>query len=537
MPAPGTGTLELGDSDGAVKVYTLTSDMADWLSWENERTLTWSQANDLYRTTVDKVLAKAEAKKAKEKAEAENKKAEKDDDAEDEDADADAEESEATEESEEPDPNDPEKITVTVMVDRLKPEGTLVLDGGRLITMAGDNHEEVIENGRIVVEGSRITAVGPASSVSIPDGAKVVDTSGMTLMPGLVDAHAHMGYNAMDILPQRDWQYYANLAYGVTATMDPSASTHLVFAQSEMVEAGIVKGPRIYSTGFILYGADISGRAPTKTYEDALRHVKRMKQYGAFAIKSYMQPKRIQRQWYVKACRELEMLNFPEGGGNFEGNMGMILDGHTGIEHTTPVAPLYEDILQMWSATEVGYTPTFLVAYGGIAGEHWFYQNTTPLFQDEKVKRFTPKATVESRSRRLKMAGFEGDFFHMTVAESAGELLRRGVYVNLGQHGQRQGIGCHWDLWALAQGGVSNIDVLKAGTINPASYIGLGADMGSLEAGKLADIAVLSGNPLEDIRQTNTVEMVVKNGELFDANSMNQEWPVEVEREAFMWEE
>jgi hypothetical protein len=345
-----------------------------------------------------------------------------------------------------------------------------------------------------------------------------------------------MGYNAMDILPQRDWQYWANLAYGVTATMDPSASTHLVFAQSEMVEAGVMKGPRIWSTGFILYGADIPGRAPTKSYEDAYRHVKRMKDYGAFAIKSYMQPKRIQRQWYVKACRELDMLNFPEGGGNFEGNMGMILDGHTGIEHTTPVAPLYEDVLRMWSATEVGYTPTFLVAYGGISGEEWFYLNETPLFDDEKIQRFTPKAAIESRARRLGMAGFEGDYFHMTVAESATELLRRGVDVNLGQHGQRQGLGCHWDMWCLAQGGATSMEVLKFGTINPARYIGLDGQIGSLEEGKLADIAILSGNPLEDIRETNTVQMVVKNGELFDANSMDQVWPDEQERAAFMWE-
>ncbi|RKZ16835.1 amidohydrolase [bacterium] len=545
MPAPGTGTLDLGDDDGGVKVYALTDDMADWLSFEDAGTLTWSQANDFYRTTVDRVVAKALAAEAKAKAE-EEAADEGDDEADDEEpateADTDADDADdaavaAEAEETEPDPNDPDKVTITVTVPRARPEGTLVLDGGRLITMAGEAHDEVIENGRVVIEGHRITAVGEASSISIPDGAHVIDTTGMTIIPGLVDAHAHMGYNAMDILPQRDWQYYANLAYGVTATMDPSASTHLVFAQSEMVEAGVMKGPRVYSTGFILYGADISGRAPTKSYEDAYRHVKRMKQYGAIAIKSYMQPKRIQRQWYVKACRELEMLDFPEGGGNFEGNMGMILDGHTGIEHTTPIAPLYEDVLQMWSATEVGYTPTFLVAYGGISGEDWFYQNTTPLFEDEKIQRFTPKATIESRSRRPGVMGYEGDWFHQTVAASATELLRRGTFVNLGQHGQRQGLGCHWDMWALSQGGATSLEALQFATINPARYIGLGAEIGSLEAGKLADIAILSGNPLEDIRESNTVEMVVKNGELFDANTMDQAWPVQTTRAPFMWDE
>lgn len=544
MPLPGTGTLELGDSDGGLKVYALTKDMADWVHWQDATTLTWTAANVLHRTTVDQVIAKAEAEKAaakakadaaKEKAKEEKKDAAKtaseaEADAEAE-AEVEAEEEAATEAA--ADPFAPESITITLEVPRARPQGTLVIDHARLITMKGD---EVIENGRLVIEGQRITAVGSAASVEIPAGAKVIDAQGLTAIPGLVNAHAHMGYNSMDVLPQRDWQYYANLAYGVTSTMDPSASTHLVFAQSEMVEAGVVKGPRVYSTGFILYGADIPGRAPTNSYEDALRHVKRMKQYGAFAIKSYMQPKRIQRQWFVKACRELEMLNFPEGGGNFENNMGMILDGHTGIEHTTPVAPLYEDILQMWSHTEVGYTPTFLVAYGGISGENWFYQHAGPVWADAKLARFTPRAVIESRSRRLSSHAYDGDYFHMKVAASANDLIERGVLVNLGEHGQRQGLGAHWDLWALSHGGTSNHDVLRAGTLFPATYIGLGSQLGSLEAGKLADVVLLGADPLEDIRNTNTVRYTIKNGELFDADSMDQVWPVQVERAPFLFE-
>jgi hypothetical protein len=424
-------------------------------------------------------------------------------------------------------------VTIDLRVPRAAPSGTVVIDGARLITMKGD---EVIENGRLVITGNRLTAVGAAAGVTIPAGAEVIDAKGLTAMPGLVDAHAHMGYGSLDILPQRDWQYFANLAYGVTATMDPSASTHLVFAQSEMVEAGLMTGPRIYSTGFILYGADIAGRAQTNSYEDALRHVRRLKKQGAFAIKSYMQPKRIQRQWYIKACREEQMLDFPEGGGNFENNMGMILDGHTGIEHTTPVAPLYDDVQQMWSRTAVGYTPTFLVAYGGLSGENWFYQHEPPIWDDAKLTRFTPRAVVESRARRLDKQAYDGDWHHMTVARSANELLRKGVMVNLGAHGQRQGLGCHWDLWALSQGGTANHDVLRAGTINPARYIGLGDLLGSLEVGKLADVILLEGNPLQDIRQTNTVRWTIKNGAVYDARTMDQTWPDQVKRLPFVWQ-
>jgi Tol biopolymer transport system component/imidazolonepropionase-like amidohydrolase len=528
MPLPGTGTLDLAESDGSVKVYKLSEDLADWIGWADETTITWASAHSFYKQSVDEVLARAQAEldEAQRKTSGEGNGSA-----------ADGAEVEAAGEPSEPeteeDPFAPEEIELVLELPRDVPEGTLVLDGARLITMNGD---EVIERGTVVIDGNRISALGPQGTVEVPDGAQVVDLSGMTAIPGLVDAHAHMGYNGLDVLPQRDWQYYANLAYGVTSTMDPSASTQLVFAQAEMVETGVMKGPRIYSTGFILYGADIAGRAPIKSYEDALRHVQRLKKLGAFAVKSYMQPQRRQRQWLVKACREEQMLNFPEGGGNFENNLGMILDGHTGIEHAIPVAPLYEDVLQMWSRTDVGYTPTLLVAYGGLGAEHWFYQNDPPVFEDPKLTRFTPRATLESRARRLSVHAYEGDWFHVPVAASANELLNRGVLVNLGAHGQRQGLGCHWDLWALAQGGTKPHDVLRAGTILPATYIGLKRQLGSLEAGKLADIAILAANPLENIRNTNTVRWVVKNGELFDAESMDQVHPAAVERLPFLWE-
>ncbi len=515
MPLPGTGPLELGDSDGSVKVYKLTEMLADWISWEDDQTITWAEANELHRQTLAHLFA-AEAKK---KDEEESSKEESEDE-------VDATEDHAFEAA---------VVTIDLEVARARPKGILVLEHARIITMEGD---EVIEDGAVVIEGNRISQVGPSAEISLPPKVdRVMDLEGKTLMPGLIDVHAHMGYDSMDVFPQHDWQYYANLAYGVTATMDPSASTHLVFGQSEMVEAGIMKGPRIYSTGFILYGADILGRTPTKSFEDALRHVRRMKKMGAFAIKSYMQPKRIQRQWFVEACRQEQMLDFPEGGGNFENDMGMILDGHTGVEHAIPVAPLYADVRNMWSRTQVGYTPTFLVAYGGISGEEWFYQHEDPIWADPKLTRFTPKAVVESRARRLSLHAYEGDYFHIEVAKSAVALQRSGVMVNLGGHGQRQGLGCHWDLWSLAQGGASPHEVLKMGTISPATYIGLDSLMGTVSEGKLADLIVLDGNPLEDVRNTNTVRWTIKNGEVFDASTMDEIYPEQIRRGAFVWEE
>jgi Tol biopolymer transport system component/imidazolonepropionase-like amidohydrolase len=509
LPLAGTAPLELGDSDGAVRVKKLSDGLADWIHWTDASTVTWAAGPTMFVQSMEKAWAESEEKS--------------DESDEDEDEEDDA-----------PDPNAPDSIELVMEQPRHRPSGTLILSGARLITMNGD---EIIDDGVIVIDGNRIVAIGRrGGDVEIPAGGHVVDARGMTAIPGLVDAHAHLGYGGLDINPQRDWRYFANLAYGVTTTMDPSASTQLVFAQSEMVEAGVMKGPRIYSTGFILYGADIPGKAPTNSLDDARKHVKRLKTLGAFAVKSYMQPRREQRQWYIKAAREAEMLVFPEGGGNFEANMGMILDGHTGIEHTAPPANLYDDVVQFWSATEVGYTPTLLVSYGGLSGENYFYQHEEPVWQNQKLLRFTPRADLIARSRRLGVFAYDDDWNHMLVAASAKKLIEKGVMVNMGAHGQRQGLGCHWELWAIAQGGASNHDVLRCGTISPARYIGLGDEIGSLEEGKLADIVLLGADPLTDIRNTDTVRFVVKNGELFDADTMDQIWPVSSTRGAFVWE-
>lgn len=509
MPRAGRQVLDLGDSDGSVAVKKLSDGLADWLHWTDANTITWAAGPTVYRQTLDKLLAEPEKE-------------------------AEAEDGEDESEEETPDPNAPEEIELVLEVPRHRPSGQVAIVGATILTMDGDR---VVENGVVLVEGNRITAVGPRSQVEIPaDVDHTVDATGMVVVPGFIDAHAHMGYGGLDIHPQRDWRYYANLAYGVTTTMDPSASTHLVFAQSEMVEAGIMVGPRIYSTGFILYGADIPGKAPVSSLDDARQHVRRLKTLGAFAVKSYMQPQRKQRQWLVEAAREEEMLNFPEGGGNFEYNLGMILDGHTGIEHSVPVTPLHDDVIEFWKRTEVGYTPTLLVSYGGLSGEHWFYQNEPPIFEDDKLQSFVPHRFIQSRARRLNIHAYPGDWHHMDVAASAKRLVDAGVKVNVGGHGQLQGLGAHWEMWALSQGGMDPMDVLRCATTFGAHYIGLDDELGTVETGKVADLVVLAADPRDDIRNTNSVRWVVKNGELFDADTMDRLHPEATPRAPFVWQ-
>jgi imidazolonepropionase-like amidohydrolase/Tol biopolymer transport system component len=443
----------------------------------------------------------------------------------DEDAAEDAEDGEAEE------PAEPAEYAINLEVPRARPDGVVALVGGRIITMNGD---EVIENGTVVIDGNRIAAVGPAGSVAMPDGARTFDVSGKTLIPGLIDAHAHLSYDSLDVNAQRNPQYFANLAYGVTTAHDPSASTHTVFSQAEMVGAGTMVGPRIFSTGFILYGALIPDMAIINSYADALSHVQRLKSVGAVSVKSYMQPRRDQRQWVIRAAREEGMLVMPEGGGDFPVNMGMIMDGHSGIEHSLSVGELYNDVVSLFAASRSGYTPTLLVGYGGQPAENWFYQHYN-VWENEKLQQFFPPRRIDARSRRRGMSA-EDDFNHKRIAAHLKQIDDAGGLVNLGAHGQLQGLGAHWEMWAMTHGGMEAHRALRVATINGAEYLGMDSDLGSIETGKLADIAVLDKNPLESIENSDSVSLTVINGVVYDANSMDQLWPRQVERGNFYFQ-
>jgi imidazolonepropionase-like amidohydrolase/Tol biopolymer transport system component len=425
-------------------------------------------------------------------------------------------------------------IKIGLVLNTDKPKGKIAFKGATIITMKG---EEVIKNGTIITDGNRIVSVGPSESVTIPSDAKVIDATGKTIMPGFVDVHAHLGTFRYGLSPQKQWSYFANLAYGVTTTHDPSSNSEMCFSQSEMVKAGYMTGPRIYSTGIILYGAEGDFKAVINNLEDAKSALRRTKAFGAFSVKSYNQPRRDQRQQVIEAARELKMEVVPEGGSHFFHNMSMILDGHTGIEHNIPVATLYNDVVQLWKNSETGYTPTLIVCYGAMSGENYWYQHTN-VWEKERLLKYTPRSVVDTRSRhRVMVPEEEYEWGHIQVSKSCRKLEDAGVKVNLGAHGQLQGLGAHWELWMLAQGGMTNMQALQCATINGAHYIGLDKDLGSLEVGKLADMILLDKNPLDDIHNSETVKYTMVNGRLYDCETMNEIGNYDKKRAHFYWEE
>ncbi len=409
------------------------------------------------------------------------------------------------------------KIGLKLKSDR--PEGKIALRNARIITMKGS---EVIERGTVLVEGNKIVAVGPANRVAIPRDAKIIDCTGKTIMPGLIDVHGHLGNFRYGISPQQQWHYFANLAYGVTTAHDPSSNSEMIFSQAEMIRAGHMIGPRLYSTGNILYGAEGDFKAVINSLEDARSAIRRTAAYGAFSVKSYNQPRRDQRQQVIQAARELGIIVVPEGGSFFYHNLSMVADGHTGVEHNIPVAPLYDDVIQFWAQTKTHNTPTLIVNYGGLNGEYYWYQHTN-VWEKERLLRFTPRAVIDSRARHRTMAPEEEyKNGHILTSQSCKKLQDAGVNINLGAHGQLQGLGAHWELWMFQQGGMSNMQALRSATINGAVYLGMDKEIGSLEPGKLADLLVLDKNPLENIRNSEFIRYTMLNGRLYDADTMNE---------------
>jgi imidazolonepropionase-like amidohydrolase len=484
LPEFASEAIDLNFESPAIPLRRLTTQGGNYATWQNDSTLAWVFTNRVFRQHVN---------------------------------------------AEEPD----EITRIALTVERPRPNGRIAFTNTRLITMEG---ERVIEDGTIVVDGNRIVAIGRSGEVAVPGDAEVVDARGKTIMPGIVDVHAHMHYAAFETFPEQKWEYIANLAYGVTSTYDPSSHNLDVFAQQEMVEADEMIGPRIFSSGDVIYGTesvfpvvyeDIS------SIDDARDIVARFTAYSPEMIKEYMQPRRDSRQWLAQAAREHRVMITAEGGGDLVLDMTLVLDGYSAFEHALPIAPLYKDVVELVAESRVHYTPTLIVGYGGATLEQVMVTREN-IHENQKLRRFTPEPELDRWRRWQFVPEEEWHFLH--IAQSAAKMTKRGGYVTLGAHGNRQGLGAQWELWGLHMGGLTNMEALRSATSLAAEKIGYAEDLGRLGTGMLADFLVLNSNPLEDIRSTADIQYVIKNGVVWDAESMMQIYPERKPLERFFWQ-
>ena len=514
--------LVLGAKAKGLPLARVTGDGGDYLHWSGDK-LHWSLGPTLWSVSARDALDKAKPGSAKP------------DTAKPDTAKPDT----AKPDTAKPDTAKPDTATAAAKATSVdlgmdwpadEPAVFMALVGARIVTMRGD---EVLQDGTLLWRGSRIVAVGPRDKVTVPKGATVLDGKGLTAMPGLIDVHNHGSQGGDGITPQQNFGNLSLLSFGVTTLHDPSNHTATVFAAAELQRAGRIVAPRIFSTGTILYGAKATITAEVDSLKDARRHMRRLKAWGAFSVKSYNQPRRDQRQQVLTAARELGMMVVPEGGALFMHNMTQVVDGHTGVEHAIPLATAYDDVLQLWGQSKVGYTPTLNVAYGGLGGENYWYTNSD-VDTHPRLGHFVPPFAIDPRARRPHAAPLD-EYNHIAAAKFATQLLRAGGRVQLGAHGQREGLGVHWELWSLAQGGMTPLEALRAGTLHGAAYLGLDKDIGSLEVGKLADVAIVSGRPDVDLRSSEKVKWTVLGGRVYDAATMDEIAPRQVKQPMVWW--
>ena len=153
-------------------------------------------------------------------------------------------------------------------------------------------------------------------------------------------------------------------------------------------------------------------------------------------------------------------------------------------------------------------------------GENYWYQES-PVYAHKRLRSWVPSRDLDARARRPFTAPHQ-DWNHIHVAESAQKLMKAGVRVHAGAHGQREGLGMHWEMWSMHQGGFTPYEAIRAATLHGAEYLGLDQDLGRIQKGLLADIAMIKGNPLKEMKTSEHVQWIMINGQLYDAFTLKR---------------
>ena len=475
VPTPPAGTAVLDLTALAVSSRRVSAGGADYFEWgENGRSVTWSTGSTFHRRKLADILSG-------------------------------------------PDRATAEDFRARIEIPRDRPAGSLLLSGARVLTMA--DGDRVLPDADVLITGGRIAAVGPRGSLSIPPGTEVRDLRGKTIIPGLIDTHDHIAEVRRDVLGLDDWGLQARLASGVTTSFDPSTLTIDMLAYQDLLDAGLMVGPRIRQTGIALFSMQrfISldeVRAVLRRYRD---------DYGLSNIKEYRTGSRKVREWVAIAARELGLQPTTEGALSIKLDLSQILDGFADNEHALVAAPLGDDVLHLMSETRTGYTATLQITNGGPPGQDWFL-DTEDVRSNPLLLHYWPRVALDQMTLARPWHRYD-QYRFPAIAADAAKIQRRGGLVGIGSHGEMPGIGFHWEMEAHVIGGMTPLEALHAGTIGSAEHIGRASDLGSIAVGKLADLVILDRDPTVDLRASRNPVAVMRDGHLYDAANLDELWP------------
>jgi hypothetical protein len=428
----------------------------------------------------------------------------------------------------------------------------IVLEGGKLVDCTGG---APIENALVIIEGNRIKTVSQKGKVPYPKEAKVINTEGKTLLPGLWDTHVHF----------RDWMAELFLAHGVTTILDLGNYSKWILAQRDGVEKGRIRGPRIFACGEGI-GHPPGRGGYVRDANEAHQEVKRLLSEGVDAIKVWAY---CTNEMLKPVAQEAHA-----AGRKVIGHLGVItakdavLNGLNCLAHATglPMSVVKDQQKSQWMLDqEIKRLQTMIIGEPGITAWGLFAMMEDEMF-DEAVEFFVERnIRIEPdfvyrwqlASRRREEREYE-DFITfsdprlsyippITLERNmrAWQVYRRlneqqlkelnegyekfqkflrafvkaGGEVDIGtdtSEGRMPGKGVHRELEFLVDAGFSTKDVLMWCTKGNAEFVGKGKDLGTVEQGKIADVIVVNGDPLADIRALGKIETVIKNGEIQD---------------------
>jgi imidazolonepropionase-like amidohydrolase len=393
----------------------------------------------------------------------------------------------------------------------------------------------------VIVRGNRIELEGPASSTRAPAGARVIDGRGKYLIPGLCDMHVHT------VVPAGDQVLPLYVANGVTGIRDMAGELDQLVKWRSEISAGIRVGPRMVISGPYLEGGDVPiAHLLVRTPADAQPAVDSLIRLGVDFIKVHSQ---LTRETYFAIARAARARAVP-----FVGHVPRSVgaaeasdSGQKSIEHllTIPnsctqeevktLAPRFPVQAALGRCTTEDQAPLFarfvrndtwmvptLVAAVEIAGwpNRELPGDSLAHYLPDTLRHFVAEifpmpADVPAGADTVGRALFQ------KRVEVVGALHRAGVHIMAGTDAPLRnsppGFGLHEELALLVRAGLSPHAALSAATLEPARFLGMQDSLGTVEAGKLADLVLLDANPLDDIRNTRRIAIVVANGRLHES--------------------